>query len=215
MKRTSPWVWVAAAAVQLAALGLCLWAMERERDLRVEAEAEPVEETPAPRQALAPAPPLTAADVAFAKDPIVRDRIPEPVVRPVHPLEPRESAQVEPNAGEAVRGPRFGPPPGSVPQYIGEVADASTQIVRGKAGEGAVTFGLYANGNVRCVDADGARYHGRTESARARMREDGGTRAFTVQLSRAPGGGLEATFTGGTHDGETIALEPLVRGSIR
>ena len=48
------------------------------------------------------------------------------------------------------------------------------------------------------------------ESARARMREIDGTRAFTVQIGVAADGRLQATFTGGPHDTETVALEPLV-----
>jgi hypothetical protein len=184
--------------------------MERER--QIEAEAEPVEEAARPRAALSPAPPPSAADVVFSKDPVREVRIPEPVVRAEPPAPPRATER---------EAPRFGPPPArersepsAVPPYITEIADAATQIVRGDAGAGGLIFGLYADGGIRCVDVDGARYTGKAESARARMREDGGTRAFTVQLNVARAGGLEATFTGGTHDGETVALQPLV-GSAR
>jgi len=51
-------------------------------------------------------------------------------------------------------------------------------------------------------------------SGRARMREVDGTRAFTVQIGVAADQRLEATFTGGAHDAETIALEPLVGWSV-
>ena len=67
---------------------------------------------------------------------------------------------------------------------------------------------------MRFVDADGGRYAGKVESARARMREVDGTRAFTVQIGVAADQRLQATFTGGAHDAETIALEPLVGWSV-
>lgn len=213
MRRTSPWVWVAFAAVQLAALGLCVWAMERELS---EVE-EPAEDPARRRRALAAAPPPAAADIAFAKHPVAPERPAEPVVRPAQPMEPRESARVEPDPRpeprpEAAR-PRFGPPP-AAPRYIAEAADATTQMLHARAGEHDVIFGFYPDGNIRCVDVDGSRYHGKAESARARMREDGGTRAFTVQLGVARDGRLEASFTGGLHDGETLPLDPLVGGGI-
>lgn len=118
--------------------------------------------------------------------------------------------------------PRFGPAPAeprpvssaAVPAFIAEAADADTQVVAGRAGERPVVFGFYADGNVRTVDTDAARYAGKAESARARMREVGGTRAFTVQIGVAPDGRLQAVFTGGLHDGETIALDPLVGGTV-
>jgi hypothetical protein len=120
-------------------------------------------------------------------------------------------------------GPMFGPPPerppeaadvAVVPAFVVEAADASTQIVGGRAGEGRLAFGFYADGNMRFVDVDGGRYAGKVESARARMREVDGTRAFTVQIGVAADQRLQATFTGGAHDAETIALEPLVGWSV-
>ena len=106
------------------------------------------------------------------------------------------------------------PPAAGVPAFIAEAADAQTQVVAGRAGERPVVFGFYADGNVRTVDTDAAHYAGKAESARARMREVGGTRAFTVQIGVAPDGRLQAAFTGGLHDGETIALDPLVGGTV-
>ena len=64
------------------------------------------------------------------------------------------------------------------------------------------------------MDADGGRYAGKADSARARMREVEGTRAFTVQIGVAADGRLQATFTGGLHDAETLGLEPLVGRSV-
>jgi hypothetical protein len=46
------------------------------------------------------------------------------------------------------------------------------------------------------------------------MREVDGMRAFTVQIGVAADQRLQATFTGGAHDAETIALEPLVGWSV-
>ena len=120
-------------------------------------------------------------------------------------------------------GPVLGAPPerppehadaAVVPAFVVEPADATTQIVGGRAGEGRLAFGFYADGNMRFVDVDGGRYAGKVESARARMREVDGTRAFTVQIGVAADQRLQATFTGGAHDAETIALEPLVGWSV-
>ena len=121
------------------------------------------------------------------------------------------------------RGPMFGPPPvrppepgnlAPVPAFVVEAADETTQILGGSSGNGRLAFGFYADGNTRFVDADGGRYAGKVESARARMREVDGTRAFTVQIGVAADKRLQATFTGGAHDAETIALEPLVGWSV-
>jgi hypothetical protein len=186
MRRTPPWVFVAAAGIELAVLLLCVWGMEQSRTAVAEQPAE----------ALPPAAP------AFPELELPRDPEPEP------PLPP---------------GPLLGPPPerppeapyaAVVPAFVVEPADATTQIVGGRAGEGRLAFGFYADGNMRCVDADGGRYAGKVENARARMREIDGTRAFTVQIGVAADQRLQATFTGGAHDAETIALEPLVGWSV-
>jgi hypothetical protein len=133
---------------------------------------------------------------------------PPPIVQRVAPLPP---------------GPMFGPPPvrppetedvAPVPAFIVEAADEATQIVGGRAGDGSFAFGFYADADMRFVDADGGRYAGKVENARARMREVDGTRAFTVQIGVAADKRLQATFTGGAHDAETIALEALVGWSV-
>lgn len=93
-------------------------------------------------------------------------------------------------------------------------ADDGTQMVQGRAGSGTVVLGFSAGGEVRAVDSDGARYAGTAAGGRVRMRELEGTRAFTVQVGAAADGRLQASFTGGLHDGETIALDPLVRGTV-
>ena len=185
MRRTPPWVFVAAAGIELAVLLLCVWGMEQSRTAVAEQPAE----------ALPPAAP------AFPE--------PEPpVAEAAAPLPP---------------GPMFGPPPPRppeapdvtvIPTFIVEAADETAQIVGGRAGEGRLAFGFYADGNMRFVDVDGGRYAGKVESARARLREVDGTRAFTVQIGVAADQRLQATFTGGAHDAETIALEPLVGWSV-
>jgi hypothetical protein len=160
------------------------------------------------------------------------------VVRPIAPPEPSDALVAPPSPSPAMRhdepqprrpivravesssAPRFGPPPervaeyGEAPRFIVEAADPTTQIVRGRAGEGSLAFGFYPDGNIRFVDVDGGRYAGKAESARARMRETGGMRAFTVQIGVGADQRLQATFTGGAHDAETIALEPLVGWSV-
>lgn len=214
MKRTPPWVFVAAVGVQLAALGLCVWAMERW--LRA-ADEEPAAATPPPpaepetqRAALPPAPALTALDEAFARIPEPHAaRVPEPVGEPEPPL-----AAADPPR------PIFGPPPERppepevVPSFIVEAADPTSQLVAARAGDGRLAFGFYPDGNIRFVDVDGGRYAGKAESARARMREIGGMRAFTVQIGVTDDGRLQAIFTGGNHDSETFPLEPLVGWSV-
>jgi hypothetical protein len=201
MRRTPPWVFVAAAGIELAVLLLCVWGMEQSRTAVAEQPAE----------ALPPAAP------AFPELELPRD--PEP--------EPERDSEPEPPVAQAAAplppGPVFGPPPARppeapdaavIPAFIVEAADETAQIVGGRAGEGRLAFGFYADGNMRFVDVDGGRYAGKVESARARLREVDGTRAFTVQIGVAADQRLQATFTGGAHDAETIALEPLVGWSV-
>ncbi|MDB5092962.1 MAG: hypothetical protein JWO85_1063 [Candidatus Eremiobacteraeota bacterium] len=198
MKRTPLWVFVAAVGIQIAALGLCIWAMEDfghlEDDADAAPEAKPVPPAPA---VLNPAPDLVSAEVAFARQPA-----PEP------------AAAAPPQA------PLFGPPPARMAEpesdfgFLTDESDASSQLLRGEASGRTVAFGFYADGNIRFVDVDGGRYAGKADSARARMREVEGTRAFTVQIGVAADGGLAATFTGGLHDAETLGLEPLVGRSV-
>jgi hypothetical protein len=169
-----------------------------------------------------PEPPRPARpDVRLAEPPEVRFSEPpgfdaETLVKPrpavVRVQQPAQSA------------PLFGPPPprppeppvgpDTVPHFITEAADETTQIVRGRSDLGRFAFGFYPDGNIRFVDFDGGRYAGKAESARARMRELDGMRAFTVQIGVAADGRLQATFTGGPHDTETIPLEPLVGWSV-
>ena len=198
MKRTPLWVFVAAVGIQIAALGLCIWAMEDFGHLEDDADAPP-EAKPAPPApgVLNPAPDLVSADVAFARRPA-----PEPA-----PAAPP-------------RAPQFGPPPARMAEpesdfgFLTDEADTSSQLLRGEASGRTVAFGFYADGNIRFVDVDGGRYAGKADSARARMREIEGTRAFTVQIGVAADGRLQATFTGGLHDTETLGLEPLVGRSV-
>ncbi len=204
MKRTPLWVFVAAVAVQVAALGLCVWAMEQfvhvdgdDGDQDEPPKAPPRREPPRPARA------SLAQEPEFA--PVTPEPPPpEPVFGP--PPAPR------PESAEPAPAPAGG---GSADlRYVTDVADDATQIVHGEAGGRVVAFGFYADGNIRFVDVDGGNYAGKADSARARMREAGGTRAFTVQIGIAADGRLQATFTGGLHDAETLPLEPLVGWSI-
>jgi hypothetical protein len=218
VRRTPPWVFVAAVGVQLAALGLCMWAMELHTDA---AEALP----PAPEP---PAPPLPApeheagapAERGWPAEPLWAAEPEPPAVRFGEPpgffvesAEPRPAVRVQEPPPAA---PLFGPPPEpeEVPEFIAEAAGETSQIVRGRAAEGRFLFGFYPDGNMRFVDVDGSRFAGKAESARARMREVDGTRAFTVQIGVAADGRLQAAFTGGPHDGQTVALEPYAGRSV-
>jgi hypothetical protein len=139
---------------------------------------------------------------------------------PSEPPRPKPAPAVVRVQSPSPEAPMFGAPPArardplgdgrDLPAFITELSDATTQVVRGAAGDGVFAFGFYADGNIRFSDVDGGRYAGMAESARARMREVDGTRAFTVQIGVAADGRLQATFTGGPHDAQTIALEPLV-----
>ncbi len=239
MKRTPPWVWVAAAVVQIAALCLCTWAMETwvrsEDDERDETPSAPAPRTrepaepPAPASqqpapAATPSPSVAAAHGPNGAAPAQRT---EPAAEPERELPAAREAWRQPEAivpparpPEPPAVPMFGPPPvrendpDAVPAFISEVADGTTQLMRGYSRARPVIFGFYPDGNIRFVDVDGGRYAGRAESARARMREVDGTRAFTVQIAVDGQQQLQAIFTGGVHDSETLPLEPLVGWSV-
>ncbi len=191
MKRAPLWVFVAAVGIQIAALWLCVWAMERLSDVNTDdgdrrPEGAPPPAPPAPER---PAPPPSAQPPSRAYESRSEPRI---LTRP---------------PGQAHLDER-------VPAFIAEAADGTTQIVRSDAGGRPLAFGFYPDGHIRFVDVDGGRYAGKAESARARMREVDGSRAFTVQIGVAPDGRLQATFTGGLHDLETLPLEPLVGWNV-
>lgn len=241
MKRTPLWVFAAAVGVQLAALGLCLWAMEHVLDRDKE---EPAKKRPGPEPAKPPEPPPTmgtapppvATDVAFvtpAPPPSPPPPPPPPVAAAPPPADapapPPPEEPAEPGRAPVIHaatgtngGPRLGAPPpretpdsnGVLPRFITEFADDATQLARGSFNGDSFTFGFYPDGNIRFVDADGGRYLGQAESARARMREVDGTRSFTVQIGVAVDGRLQATFTGGAHDTLTAPLEPVVGWSV-
>jgi hypothetical protein len=147
-----------------------------------------------------------------------------PPRRPVPDLEPPRRVTIRAIEPGGSSSPRFGPPPerppapppdpNALPRFITEFADATSQVVGGKVGDRRFAFGFYPDGIIRFVDVDGGRYAGKAESARARMREIDGMRAFTVQIGQGEDRRLQATFTGGNHDGETIALEPLVGWTV-
>jgi hypothetical protein len=123
----------------------------------------------------------------------------------------------ETEEGESIPRPRpaLAPPaPLPLPAFVGDGADGERRILSGEAGGRSLIFAFYADGKIKFVDVDGSRYQGTAESARARMREVGGTRAFTVRLAADGEGGLLATFTGGAHDDATIGLNERVARSI-
>ncbi|MEA2721950.1 MAG: hypothetical protein QOJ39_3814 [Candidatus Eremiobacteraeota bacterium] len=190
-------------------------------------EPVPVRE-PEPVQALPPEPAFGVETEIVIDAPHVheppRARGGEPQPRPYPAPRRVVIRSVQPPPAPNAAAPLFGPPPDrppepppdpdAIPRYITESAEATTQIVRGTTAEGPFAFGFYPDGNIRFVDVDGGRYAGKAESARARLREDGGTRAFTVQIGVAADGRLQATFTGGPHDARTFPLEPLAGWSV-
>ncbi|MBV9440348.1 MAG: hypothetical protein JOZ24_10190 [Candidatus Eremiobacteraeota bacterium] len=160
------------------------------------AQPRQVQDTAEPEATPAPHPETLAAEPEPAPLPEA-----EPVVAHVAPPEVAPPAPVD-EAALAVD--RFG-----VPRFIAERADGTTQIVRALSDGRPVMFGFYPDGDIRFVDVDGGRYAGKAESARARLREVDGTRAFTMQVGVSSEGGLQAAFTGGLHDSQVLALEPL------
>lgn len=126
-----------------------------------------------------------------------------PALAPAPPVPAPAAARIAANTPlePAVDAPRFVPPP-------------AAQVFSGNIGGRSLTFTLCRDGKVTFVDVDGSRYTGTTESARVRMREVGGMRAFTVRLETVGAGRLQATFTGGAHDNATIALDEHVARSI-
>jgi hypothetical protein len=96
-----------------------------------------------------------------------------------------------------------------IPRFITNFADPTTQVMAADAGEREIVFGIFSDGNIRCVDVDNGCYAGRAEGTRTRMREVAGSRAFTVQLEQADEDRVEATFVGGLHDAQCLVLVPL------
>ena len=121
--------------------------------------------------------------------------------------------------GESIPRPRaaLGPAPAAplpLPAFVGDGADGERRILSGEIGGRSLIFAFYSGGKIKFVDVDGSRYQGTAETARARMREVGGTRAFTVRLDADGEGRLLASFTGGAHDDATIGLDERVGRSI-
>jgi hypothetical protein len=182
MKRTSLWVPLAAAGVQLAALALCVWATQS-RGAHALGKARA-------REALVPAEPVVVSVTigASAAAAPSSERVPAP---------PPPPAAAQPGPATRER---------HIPRFITNFADEATLIVAGDAGEHDIVFGIFGDGNIRCVDVDNGCYAGKAEGSRARMREVAGSRAFTVQIEPAGDDRLEATFIGGLHDAQSVAL---------
>ena len=101
-------------------------------------------------------------------------------------------------------------PARAIPRFITNFADDQTQIVVAEEGDPPIVFGIFADGNVRCVDVDNGCYAGKAEGERSRMREVAGSRAFTVQLEPNDDGSFTASFVGGLHDAQHLMLLPVV-----
>jgi len=217
MKRTSVWVPLAAAGVQLAALALCAWAMQSGRSQKALAKKE------SPRPALAVAEPIPAT-VAVAVEVTAPAAPPDPAPPVAEPPPPAAAAERPPAAPQTVPAPAApavaipaAPPPAAaagprergIPRFITNFADEYTQIVAADTGDGELVFGIFADGNIRCVDVDNGCYAGKAEGPRARMREVAGSRAFTVALEPADDDSFSAIFVGGLHDTQHLMLEPL------
>ena len=111
-------------------------------------------------------------------------------------------------------GPAFVAPPGAIPPFILEVAERTTQLVRGFTRGAWIVFGFYPDGSIRFVDLDGGTYEGNASSARAAMSEVGGSRSFALAIGVATDGRLQASFSGGIHDGQTIVLETIAEKPV-
>ena len=110
--------------------------------------------------------------------------------------------------------PAFVAPPGAIPPFILEVAERTTQLARGFTRGAWIVFGLYPDGLIRFVDLDGGTYEGNSSSARATMSEIGGSRSFALAIGVAADGRLQASFSGGIHDGQTIVLETVAENPV-
>jgi hypothetical protein len=205
MKRTSVWVPLAAAGVQLAALALCAWAMQNGRQRKALARQQPrqalaVAEAVAAPAAAAPAAaaPEPAAPAAAERSPAAGAAAPFPA-----PAAAPQATVVPPSP--VTTGPRER----GIPRFIINFADEDTQVVAADAGDGEIVFGIFSDGNIRCVDVDNGCYAGKAEGPRARMREVAGSRAFTVQMEPAADDRFEAIFVGGLHDAQRLVLVPL------
>ncbi len=148
---------------------------------------------PPPPPAPAPTPPAPAPPPAVVLEPVVA----APAV-----FAPAPEAAVATLSAPAVAN-------GDTPAYILALAERTTQVVRGTTRGAWLTFGFYPDGNIRMVDTDGGCYEGRSVSARAEMREAFGSRSFLLQIGVAADGRLQATFSGGLHDRETLVLESV------
>ncbi|GAC1408963.1 MAG: hypothetical protein NVSMB64_17640 [Candidatus Velthaea sp.] len=223
MKRTPPLLAVLAVAVQLAGIGLCVWAMSWHAPPLAESEADVIQpdtkntgplrapsESPSARQQAVHAwtAPAVASPHGFGLE--REASAAQPPLRPRMTAIPLDRPDPAP-APNLVAPP---PPSGSTPAYILELAERTTQIVRGFADGGWLTFGFYADGNIRMVDGEGARFEGRAVSARADMKEAGGSRSFSLQIGVASDGRLQAVFAGGSYDGQTLVLEQIIERPV-
>lgn len=177
------------------------------------AEPTGAPQPPASPEPAAPVDPAALRPEHLPATPEATGLPPEPAATPPYPGSGRATVRaIDPPPRPVLGVPPHGvePPLPAVPRYITEPADAATQVVTGTIGDRSVTFGFYPDGNIRFVDVDGGRYTGKAESARARMHEVDGDRAFTVQIGVDAAGRLQATFSGGLHRAATFPLEPLV-----
>jgi hypothetical protein len=207
MKRAPTWLALSGVGVVLAALCLCDWIMGWWTKLPDHSASEP---TPAPAQPTAAAAPPPPVSPPAERRPKHNAGAPLPAFTapPTHVPAPPVFANA----------PAFVAPPGAIPAFILEVAERTTQLVRGFTRGAWIVFGFYPDGSIRFVDLDGGTYEGNSSSARAAMSEVGGTRSFALAIGVAIGvagdGRLQASFSGGIHDGQTIVLETITEKPV-
>lgn len=225
MKRAPTWLALTGVGVVLAALCLCDWIMgwwsELPADAASEPMASPADITPGTNAVVeVKRESSRAAAAAVAYAPMPAAPVPEPAPptpeAPVAatPLPVFTAPPIPPPPPVSASGPQFVAPPGAIPPFILENAERTTQLVRGFTRGSWIVFGFYPDGSIRMVDLDGGRYDGRASSARAQMTEVDGARSFTLVIGVAADGRLQATFSGGIHDGQTIVLETIAEKPV-
>ena len=202
MKRAPTWLALSGVGVVLAALCLCDWIMGWWTKLPDDSASKP---TPAP------APPVAASPPPPPVSPPAEHRPARDAGTPL-PAFTAPPAHVPPPVSTSA--PAFVAPPGAIPPFILEVAERTTQLVRGYTRGAWIVFGFYPDGSIRFVDLDGGTYEGNASSARAAMSEVGGSRSFALAIGVAADGRLQASFSGGIHDGQTIVLETIAEKPV-
>ena len=180
---------------------------------------EPVTQAPALAPVVPPPVPVASMSAPAAPapppTPAVQARSAEPMPIPTATVSPGPIFTAPPrDVPQPTRPPQFVAPPGAIPGYLLESAERTTQLVRGFTRGEWIVFGFYPDGIIRLVDLDGGRYEGHANAASAKMCEAGGSRSFALAIGVAADGRLQATFSGGIHDGQTIVLETIAEKPV-